>query len=182
MSEFDHIQDSVISRIPQYKTVTVLSWHLLAWILKMDRIRHFFTNFITSPELFGSLYISGNLSYPSYRIFTARSQFGIYAITLGGLFSSSIIHFPNRYSVRPSRFNLNNRSLIPNWSFREHLSRSLPTEMIFYLLRSIRSECITLGFSGELKLDTLEIIIKWLQVSDSECDRQTPQTKNPICD
>ena len=29
--------------------------------------------------------------------------------------------------------------------------------------------------------DTLEIIVKWLQVSVSECNRQTPQTKNPIC-
>ena len=92
------------------------------------------------------------------------SQF-IYAITLGGLFPSCIKNLPNCYSVSPSPFNLYNHSLTPNWSFREHLSRSLPTKMIFYLLRSIRSECLTHDFSGKLlTLDTLEVIIKWLQV------------------
>ena len=71
----------------------------------------------------------------------------------------------------------------PDWSFREHISRSLPTEMIFYLLRSIPSEFLIRAstYSEEVKLDTLEIIIKWLQVSVIECNRQTPQTKNLIC-
>jgi hypothetical protein len=76
-------------------------------------------------------------------------------------------------SYRPSSFN-------PDWSFREHVSRALPTNLIFFLLRSIRSECLIRDYSAELMLDTLEIIIKWLQVS-SECNRQTPHTKNSIC-
>ena len=63
----------------------------------------------------------------------------------------------------------------------EHLSYALPTEIIFYLLRSIPSECLLRDYSTELKLDTLEIIIKWLQVSVNECNQQTPQTKNLIC-
>ena len=62
-------------------------------------------------------------------------------------------------------------SIGSNWSFREHLSRALPTEMIFGLLRSIRSEHLIGEYSAEL---TLEIIIEWLQVSVSECNRQTP--------
>ena len=69
---------------------------------------------------------------------------------------------------------------MPNWSFREHLSHALPTEMILYILRSIRSESLILDYSSELMLDTLEIIVKWLQVSVSECNRQTFQTQNPI--
>ena len=52
-------------------------------------------------------------------------------------------------------------------SFSEHISRALPTEMKFYLLRSIPSESLIL-YSGNLKFDMLEAIIKWLQVSVSE--------------
>ena len=64
-----------------------------------------------------------------------------------------------------------------------HLSRALPTPMIFYLLQSIPSKSFIRATddSGESKLDTLEIIIKWLQVSVSECNRQTPQARNLIC-
>ena len=46
--------------------------------------------------------------------------------------------------------------------------------MIFYMLRSIRSEFLIRDYSVELKLglklDTLEVIIEWLQVSISECN------------
>ena len=65
----------------------------------------------------------------------------------------------------------------------EHISRSLPTEMVFYLLRSIPSEFLIRASynSKEKKIDTLEIIVKWLQVSANECNRQTLQTKNLIC-
>ena len=62
----------------------------------------------------------------------------------------------------------------------EHLPRALPSEMILYLLRSIRSGLLIHDYSPEIKLDILEIIIKWLQVSVIECIRQTPQTENPI--
>ena len=61
----------------------------------------------------------------------------------------------------------------------EHISLALPTEMIFYLLQSIPSTKLfirTYGSPRELMLYSLEIIIKWLQVSVSECNRQTPQT------
>jgi hypothetical protein len=57
----------------------------------------------------------------------------------------------------------------------EHLSRALPTEKIFYILRSNNPELyIHDNSAGELMLDTLEIIIKWLQVSFSECNGGTP--------
>ena len=49
------------------------------------------------------------------------------------------------------------------------------------MLRSIPSEFLIPYYFAELKVDTLEVIIKWLQVSVSECNRQIPQTKNPIC-
>ena len=94
-----------------------------------------------------------------------------YKFTLGKLFSLCINHLPNCYSVRPSPFSLYNCFPDPDWSFREHLSRALPTKMIFHLLRSIRSECLILDYSADLMLDMLEVITKWLQVSDSECNR-----------
>ena len=63
--------------------------------------------------------------------------------------------------------------LIPDYNFREHLSRALPTENIFHLLRSTRSDHLMRDYSSEKMRDALEIIIKWLQVSVSECNRQT---------
>ena len=69
----------------------------------------------------------------------------------------------------------------------DHLSRSLPTEKIFDLLRqSIHSESLIRHYSAELVfdiVDILEVIIKWLEVSFRKCNRQleTPQTNNPIC-
>ena len=96
-------------------------------------------------------------------------------------FSLCIEHLPN--PVRRSSFSLYHYCFPnPNWSFREHISRALPTEMIVYLLRSIRSECLIRDYSTGAMLHMLEIIVTWLQVSVSECqcNRQTPQTKNQI--
>ena len=90
------------------------------------------------------------------------------------LFSLCIERLPNCYSVR-----LSSQQLLyagPELAFREHISRAHPTEMIFHLLRSIPSESLV-RFPGESKYHTLEIFIEWLQVSVSECNRQTPQTR-----
>ena len=40
---------------------TVLSWDLIAWISVKSRIPCSFTNFITTPELSGALYISPDI-------------------------------------------------------------------------------------------------------------------------
>jgi hypothetical protein len=88
-----------------------------------------------------------------------------------------IENLPNFYFVRPPPFF---GPVGRHWSFMEHLSRALPTEMIFHLLRLIPSECLILyDYSAEVVLDMLEIIIKWLQVSKRK--QKIPQTKNPIC-
>ena len=56
----DHVQLGLIfiSPNPQYTGRIVLSWNLLSWILVGGRIPCSFTNFITTPELSGSFYIS----------------------------------------------------------------------------------------------------------------------------
>ena len=73
-------------------------------------------------------------------------------------------HFPD-WSFSPSPGGLYHCLLNPDWSFfREHLSRALPT----YLLQSIRSECLVREYSAKLMLDTVEIIVEWLQVSVSD--------------
>ena len=84
-------------------------------------------------------------------------------------FSLCIERLPNCYSVSSSPLSL---WVNPDWVFRVHISRALPTQMIFYLLQSIPSKSFIRDsdHSGESKLDTLEIIIKWLQVSVSECN------------
>ena len=60
MGGLDHVQVNAFSRTPQYRTQykIVLSWNLLAWISVEDRIPCSFTDFITTPELSGPLYIS----------------------------------------------------------------------------------------------------------------------------
>ena len=77
-----------------------------------------------------------------------------------------IERLPNCYSVGSSPFYLYNCNISPNWAFKEHISHALPTELIFYLLRSIPSE--SLVPFNTMMLSTLEIIIKWLQVSVRE--------------
>ena len=52
-----HFQIGAFS--PQYKII--LSWDLLAWISAEDKISCSFTNFITTPELSGPLYISPDI-------------------------------------------------------------------------------------------------------------------------
>ena len=105
----------------------------------------------------------------STRVFIIPRLLNIYwRKFISELFSLCIEHFPNCYSVRLSPFSLHHYFLDPDWTFREHLSRALPTKRIFYLLRSIDSECLIRDRFAELKLDALEIIIKWLQVSVSE--------------
>ena len=56
----NHVQVSVFSwGHSQYRIV--LSWDLLAWISVEDRIFCSFTNFITTPELSGPLYINPDI-------------------------------------------------------------------------------------------------------------------------
>ena len=55
--DWDHLKVSAFP--PQYRIV--LSWDLLAWISVEDGIFCSFTNFITTPELSGPLYISPDI-------------------------------------------------------------------------------------------------------------------------
>ena len=58
----------------------------------------------------------------------------------------------------------------------DHLSHALPTKNIFKSL-------VTMPLNPKLEFDMLKVIVKWLEVSFRECNRQleTPQTNNPIC-
>ena len=151
----DQDQVSAFSSTPQYRTV--LSWDLLVWISTEDRIPTSFTNFITTPELSGPLFISPDIYH------TQITEYLLQTICQWAL-SICIEHLPNCYSVRCDRF------LNSDWFLIEHLYRALPTEMIFNLLRSIRAESLIHARSAELML---EIISLWIQVSVSECNWQT---------
>ena len=147
---------------PQYRIV--LSRDLLESIKMAGEIPLSFTNFMTTPELSNSLYISPDIYHTQITEYLLNEAHLRWA-----LFSLCIEHCPDCYSVRP---------FYRNESLWDHLSRALPTEMIFDLLRSIRSERL---IHDDYMLDTLEIIIKWLQVSVSEWWSRQPspsQTKN----
>ena len=62
------------------------------------------------------------------------------------------------------------RLLNPDPSLWEHLSHALPSKLIFSHLGKIYIDRLKYDYSTELMLDTLEIIIRWLQVSVSECN------------
>ena len=173
------VQVSTVSWTPQYRIS--LSWDLLAWISSRFSIPCSFTKFITTPELSGDFYISPNFIILKLQNIHWRQFF---YITLSELFFIFIERLPNCYSVSSSPFYLYQCDISPDWAFREHISNALPTEMIFYLLRSVPSQSLIYHYRDSFiksDLRTLEIIIKWLQVSVTECNRQTPQTKNLIC-
>ena len=159
----DHVQARAFwIRTPQYRIV--LSWELLAWILVEGNIPCSFTNFITVPELSGPMYVSPDIYH------TQITEYLLWApVTLHR--ASSYCYFVRHYYSFST----------PDWSLWEHLSHAIPTEMIFYQLRSTRSDRLIRDYSSGLMLDTLEIIIKWLQVSVSEYNWQTLQTENSIC-
>ena len=72
--------------------------------------------------------ISCFLLYNSGAIWSGPPDIYLTQITEYSIFCSSL------------PFGLYHRFVRPDWSFREHLSRALPTGMIFYLLRSTCSE------------------------------------------
>ena len=125
-------------------------------------------------------------SYPapsiSARIFTIPKLQNIHCRHFSGELSSLFIKdLPNCYYVRPLPLFCHVKK---NWSFMDHLSGALPTEKIFDLLRkSIFSRSLMRNCTAELRLDMLKDIIKWLEVSFRESNRQleTPLTNNPIC-
>ena len=59
MGGLDHVQVSALSWPLQYRIV--LPWNLLSWLSMEGRIPNSFTNFITTPELSGPLYISPDI-------------------------------------------------------------------------------------------------------------------------
>ena len=73
MGGFDDVHVSPFSWSPQYRTV--LSWDLLAWISVKDRIPYSFTNFITTPELSGPLYISPNIYHTQITEYSLESLY-----------------------------------------------------------------------------------------------------------
>ena len=148
----EHLQVSAFSWNSQYRLA--LSWDFLDW---MEGIPCFFTNFITTPELSGPLYISPDIYH------TQITEYLLERIHQWALFSLHLNHFGTNCSVRP--FPSFIYFLEPVWGFREHLSRALPTEMILNLLRSIPLKHIILDYSVESSLDMLENIVDWLQVS-----------------
>ena len=170
----DHVQGSAFSSTLQCRIVH--SWELLDWIsrTRMDKIPCSFTNFITTPELSGPFHISTDICHTQiteyYRIFTEDKTLLLSV--------SSFLSAWNIFLIYPVRFLPFRRYVSPDWSFKGHISCADPTEMIFYLLRSIPSAFLVRSddYSRGLKLDTLEIITKWLQVSFRECSRQTLQT------
>ena len=128
----------------------------------------------------------------SSRIFIIPKLQNIYwrqffnARTLSELFSLCIESLSNCHSVRYYFAASDTSYRRSDWAFREHISSALPIKRIFYQLRSIHPNFFIQSIPDgsrnlKLQVETLEIIIKWLQVSVSESNRQTPQAKNLIC-
>lgn len=116
-----------------------------------DRILHSFTNLISTPVF--ALYQPGYLSYPNYRITTGVNLYTQSHLVSSFLFASNIFLI---VMLLKALLNFCDRSPIPDWSFRERLRvfHAHPAAVIFYLLRSIHSECL---IHDVLRLDTLHV-------------------------
>ena len=73
MRGLDRVHFSALSLVPQHRIV--LSWDLLAWISTKGRIPCSFTNFITTPELSGPLYISPDLYHTQITEYSLQTIF-----------------------------------------------------------------------------------------------------------
>ena len=69
----DRVQTSAFSRTPQYKIV--ISWELLTWISVEDRILCSFTDFITTPEFSGPLYVSPDIYHTQITEYSLETIF-----------------------------------------------------------------------------------------------------------
>ena len=79
--KLNHIQVSAFSwGHSQYRIV--LSWDLLAWISVEDRIFCSFTNFITTPELSGPLYINPDIYHTQITEYLLEKTYHQWALFL----------------------------------------------------------------------------------------------------
>ena len=67
------VQVSTVSWTPQY--TIALSWNLLAWISFGSSMPSSFTDFITTPELSGDLYISSNIYHTQITEYSLETIF-----------------------------------------------------------------------------------------------------------
>ena len=73
MGGLGDVQVSALSWIPQDRIV--LCWDLLAWISVKNRIISSFTNFITTPEFSGPLYISPDIYHTQITEYSLKTIF-----------------------------------------------------------------------------------------------------------
>jgi len=125
--------------------VIQMSWELLDVVSLDDEILRSFTDFITTPETSGPLYI--------------RSD--VYDTQIAEYFLEALYQCEND---RASPFYLHGDRVLksfPDPSFNDHILRALPTEMIFYILRSLTSRSSrSVPFDVT---DSLGTIITWLE-------------------
>jgi len=125
--------------------VIQMSWELLDVVSADGGILRSFTDFITTPETSGPLYI--------------RSD--VYHTQITEYFLETLYRYKN---YRGSPFNLHGDRVLKGDVRRrleDHISRALPTEMIFYILRSLTSIS---WWSVPLDvIDSLRTIITWLE-------------------
>ena len=102
MGGIDHNQDSAFHSNPRYKIV--LSWDLLEWISEEDSIPSSFTNFITTPELSGDLYISPDI-YHSQITEYCRRKFSseLFSLSASNIFLIVILFRDTFCCLSPDR-------------------------------------------------------------------------------
>lgn len=150
--------------------VVQLSWHLLAQESENGRISSSFTDFMTTLKRSVPLCINPDVyhtqitEYSLETIFQCQNNFTNSRWThssfdLDILNSTYILlgFHPLLTIISISNF---------DWSCNEHISHALPTEMIIYLLSSIRFLQHPVRPYPSWTIELLEVIIKWLEVSE----------------
>ena len=168
----NHSQVSAFYWSSQYRIV--LSWELLPWISVEDRILGSFTDFITTPELSGPLYISPGIYHAQI------TEYSLQTIYQWASFLSAL----NVFLIV---------LLDPTSLCCGFLDRTGASGNIFPMLFRLKRFLI---YCDQLVHITLYVItpqnwclifwrlllsgLRWV-VNEYNVDRKTPQTKNPIC-
>ena len=134
-------------------TAIQISWDCYLDIVSVDSddaILHSFTDFITTPEISGPLYISPDVYHPQI---TEHSPETIYRHINNrrALFCLDRIYLNCNYNFY---LGLLHRVLRLDCSFKDHTSRALLTEMIFYILRSLTAS----SSWGLVPLDVVDLL------------------------
>ena len=153
---------SAFSWPPQYRIM--LSPDLLIWVSEGGGIPSSFTDFITTPELSGPLYISSDICH------TQITEYFLWALSISTLNLFLIVILLDAATIWSGAFGNTFPVLFQLKWFLINFEQLLQTA--FYMITCALQNWYLIRW---------RLLLSGFRSVFSECNHQTPQTKNPIC-